>query len=79
MILIHNDLTVIPVSPASPDKNRLFVSKGVKKMIDESDKFIDVSQKLKGGMDEAVAISRHRIRALHLYKLDIVCAVIVEF
>ncbi len=41
------------------DKNRLFVSKGVKKMIDESDKFIDVSQKLKGGMDEAVAISRH--------------------
>ncbi len=41
------------------DKNHLFVSKGVKKMIDESDKFIDVSQKLKGGMDEAVAISRH--------------------
>lgn len=28
-------------------------------MIDESDRFIDVSQKLKGGMDEAVAISRH--------------------
>lgn len=41
------------------DENHLFVSKGVKKMIDESDKFIDVSKKLKGGMDEAVAISRH--------------------
>ncbi len=37
----------------------MFVSKGVKKMIDESDKFIDVSEKLKGGMDEAIAISRH--------------------
>lgn len=41
------------------DENHLFVSKGVKKMIDESDRFIDVSEKLKGGMDEAVAISRH--------------------
>ncbi|EOS29387.1 hypothetical protein C804_03565 [Lachnospiraceae bacterium A4] len=41
------------------NENHLFVSKGVKKMIDESDRFIDVSQKLKGGMDEAVAISRH--------------------
>ncbi|MDE6056143.1 MAG: hypothetical protein K2G55_20840 [Lachnospiraceae bacterium] len=37
----------------------MFVSKGIKKMIDESDKYIDVSEKLKGGMDEAVAISKH--------------------
>lgn len=41
------------------EENHLFVSKGIKKMIDESDKYIDVSEKLKGGMDEAVAISKH--------------------
>ena len=41
------------------DGNQLFASKGVKKMIEESDKFIEVSEKLKGGMDEAVAISKH--------------------
>lgn len=41
------------------DETHLFVSKGIKKMIDGADKSIDVSEKLKGGMDEAVAVSKH--------------------